>query len=296
MMVQAAQIDPNNPVHLQAHKLALNLVKHFNDPNYQPPRLPQVAMQLMELSRKPDAEIHDIAHLLEQDVVLAGQFLKIASSALYSGNTPVRSMERAVARMGLRAVRDVVMMASMDLRVFRVTEYADLMESLRKHSQAVAHSSRVIASCATVDMEFAFMAGLLHDVGIAGTLLALVESSRPDPPPGLDLTWPVIKLLHEQASDWMARRWQLPEEVIDVVGSHHNYEEGISDLNAVVALADLLVEDVGLGMPEFDDDFDRQEAISHLRNTLRLSQDAMDYISDEIARALSGINASNTTH
>ena len=59
----------------------------------------------------------------------------------------------------------------MNLKVFRSNDYADTMELLRRHSTMTAHLAKVVCKYSPVEGDFAFMAGLLHDVGIAGTLL-----------------------------------------------------------------------------------------------------------------------------
>jgi HD-like signal output (HDOD) protein len=72
----------------------------------------------------------------------------------------------------------------------------------------------VICNYTPVDGEFASMAGLLHDVGIAGTLLALSEGKgKRRTPPELISIWPAVDRVHQRAGDLMAQHWELPSDL-----------------------------------------------------------------------------------
>lgn len=70
------------------------------------------------------------------------------------------------------------------MRVFKSEDYGETMELLRRHATVTAHFARILCKYTTLDSEFAFMEGLVHDVGIAGTLLALSDAKgrRKSPP------------------------------------------------------------------------------------------------------------------
>jgi HD-like signal output (HDOD) protein len=108
-----------------------------------------------------------------------------------------------------------------------------------------------------VDGEFAFMAGLLHDVGIAGTLLALSDQKKPrQAPPDLIAIWPSLHRMHERAGEIMAEHWELPQEIRTVLAAHHNVlVKGAPDpLTATVCLADELAHDAGYGVVPKEED------------------------------------------
>ena len=70
-------------------------------PGLELPRPPRVALEILELSRKPSARIEDIASLLEREPLLAGRVLRLANSALYGASIPVTTLKQALIRMGL---------------------------------------------------------------------------------------------------------------------------------------------------------------------------------------------------
>ncbi len=140
----------------------------------------------MTLSQRTDVEIDDVVALLEQDSMIAGRVLKIVGSAAMTGAVKITSLREATMRIGLKTIHDIVMEIAMNMRVFKSADYSDTMELLRRHATATAHLSRIVCKYTALEAEFAFMAGLMHDVGIAGTLLVLSDSKgRSKTPPDL---------------------------------------------------------------------------------------------------------------
>ncbi|HUJ25543.1 MAG TPA: HDOD domain-containing protein, partial [Myxococcales bacterium] len=110
----------------------------FASPDYRPPVLPAVAIQVLALSRKPDADLRDVAKLLEQDPVLAGRVLRLMQTPFYAARTPIRTLAEAVLRLGMTQVRNVVLEVSLNLRVFKAEGWAEPMADLARHSSEVA--------------------------------------------------------------------------------------------------------------------------------------------------------------
>jgi HD-like signal output (HDOD) protein len=144
-------------------------------PNVDIPRPPAVAMEVLALSKKPTARIEDLAALLEREPLLAGRVLRLSNSAMYSGAMPCVTLKQSLIRMGLGIVRDVVMEAAMQMTVLHCDGVNLTLESVRRHSSAVAWVSRFVARNTPLEAENAFLLGLLHDVGISVGLVGLTE-------------------------------------------------------------------------------------------------------------------------
>ena len=201
--------------------LGAELVETFNDPNYRPPPLPSVALELMSLTNRDDSKIERIVRLLEQDEMLAGGLMRLIGSPLYAGRSPIRTLKEAVVRLGVRTVRDLVFETALSQGVFTLAEYSETIEQIRRHSTVTAYIARIVCKHAKIDEENAFLCGLLHDIGFAGLLFAVSNIEAEDSPPLIQL-WPDIDALHEQASRLVTQLWQLPKEMQEVVGHHHH--------------------------------------------------------------------------
>ncbi len=246
-----AAIAEGDDVLLDEESMVATLLGMIEAPDYRPPTLPAVAVELMALSQRADVEIDDVVALLEQDSLIAGRVLKLVGSAAMAGAVKVTSLREATMRVGLTTIRDIVMEIALNMRVFKSADYGDTMELLRQHATATAHLSRIVCKYTSLEAEFAFMAGLLHDVGIAGTLLALSDAKgRRKTPPDLISIWPAVDRVHQRAGELMAGHWDLPADIGLALSGHHQVmiQGHAHPLSSAVALANELAHELGVGV------------------------------------------------
>lgn len=195
------------------------LLAHFRSPRYQPPLLPIIAVEIMALSQQREASTAEIVLVLSKDPLLAAQVLTRAQSSAYARGNETRTLHDAVMKLGLRVLRNIVFEVSLNTRVFQAPPgYTEAMERLRVHSVATAHLASLVARRTGQAQDYAFLAGLLHDVGIAGLFIALAD--LPNPPP-LTTAWPDILRFHTEASAALAHLWRLPRELQGALANHH---------------------------------------------------------------------------
>ena len=300
-----AAIAAGDDVLLDEDALVAELLACLEAPTYKPPTLPAVALEVMAISQRPDVAIKDIVDLLERDALIAGRVLKVACSAVYSTATKITSLRDATMRLGLLTIRDLVMQITMEMRVFKSPDYAETMELLRRHATATARLCRIVSKYTALEAEFSFMAGLLHDVGIAGTLLALSEKKGPrKTAPDLIAIWPAVDRVHPRASELMAMHWALPHDIRFALSAHHQVliQGYAHPLAATVAIANELANELGAGViPKASDDagedrdclaahsqVDRSSphTLAQAREALRIQDSTMALIREEAKRAV----------
>jgi len=223
----------------------------FSAPSYRPPLLPTVALEVHQLSLRSDVGADQLVQVLEKDAVLAGQVLRVAGSAAFGGwGQKDVSLKIAVVRLGMRNLASVVWEVAAGMRVFRSPRYAAAMEQIRSHSTLCAHLCRLIAARRSLSPETAFLCGLLHDIGMAATLLVL--SDRPKDEPSIDpaVLDEVLRQTHQEVSGMIAQLWKLPADVQEVLANHHSFPAGQppKPLCAVVAFAEDLSQKLGHGV------------------------------------------------
>ncbi|MEZ4265319.1 MAG: HDOD domain-containing protein [Myxococcota bacterium] len=274
----------------------------FSSPSYRPPVLPAVALDLMQVANSPDVTVPAVVAMLEKDPVLASGVLKLCKSPLHGGRGQVRSLKEAVVRLGLKLVRDVALEVAMNARVFRADAYGELMADLSSHSRATAHVARIVCRYATWDAEYAFLAGLIHDIGIVTSLLVLNELPRNIERPPLDIVIPSIAHEHEQRAEIVARAWGMPDEVIWVIGHHHQIRSGstVHPMSAIIAISDYMATRLGFGpfqrtpaetcgremAPGMGHDETPLDQMKLAVETLSLSKQALDLIMKDAHKAL----------
>jgi putative nucleotidyltransferase with HDIG domain len=232
-----------DPTALRARLLAI-----FHDPDYRPPVLPDVATQLTEMSQRSDVSYVQLSDVLERDPMLLAQVLKVAQSPLYATRHPVRSVADALNRLGVTSLRDIVWEVVLNMRLFEARAYEPTMKRLREHGLFTAHLARQLGREARVTSESVFLCGLLHDVGVTGTLTALAEGAAQPPP--VRLLWAGLDRMHADASAWMTTLWGLDPGIAETIRRHHEPFAGHrSDPTvALIVLAEALGDELDWGI------------------------------------------------
>lgn len=143
------------------------------------PFLPVAFQRTLALFAKKgdDVSVAELAGVIERDVVMSGNLLAIANSALYMRSGSVCSLRQAIARLGIQKTRNALLGLSV-LRSFRGVRLPRSWSSARfnDHSLATAiFSDLLVQKVKTENAEWAFLAGLLHDIG-----LLLIATGLPD--------------------------------------------------------------------------------------------------------------------
>ncbi|MCG5055551.1 MAG: HDOD domain-containing protein [Myxococcales bacterium] len=223
----------------------------------EPPRrsLPEVATELLRVLQEPRTDAAIIERVVARDPFVSAQVLSVANSALYSPRSPIGSVRDAAVRIGMEAVRDIALMVITTSRMFRVPGLERQITVLCNRAVVTAVASRKVAHLLGGNTDYAFLAGLLHDVG---HLLIFEEASKAGLLTRDTLGNPdLVRVLLEKSAQYhtavgavACRGWKLPPATSDAALHHHRYKhEGKHYLAAnLVAVADLVADALGVGV------------------------------------------------
>lgn len=250
----------------------------FSSPAYQPPLLPAAAIELIELSRKPDVTIAEVVRLVEHDPFIAARVLQVAQSARYCASGGVPSLQHAAVRLGLDTMTNIFLEVATHMRVFRAAGYEEPMGRLRRHSVATANVARIVCRHTAIYDDYAFLCGLLHDVGIAASMILLAEK-RSSVRGAFGVEWPSIREVHEEASRVLCEAWRLPADVAFAVSHHHDDTAGKyrHPVASAIAVAEHIAEKLGFA---FENEVPSALPTNAIRS-LALSEASLDSITLE---------------
>src|SRR5688572_15537998 len=137
------------------------------------PSLPSTSMAVIDLANNPSVEFNQLVSQVSMDPVLSSELLRTANSVLYASVEPIDTLQSAITRIGLRALRSMIFSVSMRGTILRSGVMADYADEVWRQSYCVAMIARSIAPVVGVDPEKAFLLGLLQDIGKISLLAML---------------------------------------------------------------------------------------------------------------------------
>src|SRR5947207_13992778 len=108
--------------------------------------LPEITLKIIELVDNPRSTAQDLNKLISNDPALVSRILKVVNSAFYGLPGQIGSINRAVVLLGLNAVKNIAIAASL-AKLFRGGQICPSFNArdLWNHSIAVATGTRLLS-------------------------------------------------------------------------------------------------------------------------------------------------------
>lgn len=218
------------------------------------PTPPIVFEQIQKVINDPNASSAKVAKILGEDAAMAVKVLKLTNSAFYGLSREVESVKHAVTIIGLEAVRNLVLSASV-LNMFKSDNAnKEFHEEFWRHSLATAMAARLVAQKYKNGTFFnpdpAFTSGLVHDIGkiviccfLPKEHAKIMDELRSKPDLLVyEAEQNVLGFNHAHLGSHLIISWKLPDRMAEAIAFHHNpHEENDSHNYAhLISLADHL--------------------------------------------------------
>jgi HD-like signal output (HDOD) protein len=192
--------------------------------------LPDNTMRIVRRINDSACTIAELQRLISQDTALAARLLQAVNSSFYALESKITRLDRGIAFMGLRAVKEVAMSACLNsvAKPLPLGKYD--ARDLWDHSVGVGIVARELAAHnPAIDAEEAFLAGMLLDIA-----LLLVAESEPAKATQLleqaeggmtsfcQLETQIMGFDHCQLGQRLAQSWRFPEQVCAAIRWHHD--------------------------------------------------------------------------
>jgi putative nucleotidyltransferase with HDIG domain len=228
------------------------------------PPFPKAARRVLMMLRDPGVALTRVAEVVSLDQALAGRVLRLANSAYFGLPRRINSVTEALVLLGFVNVRSVLISASVGHILFDGAKSYGLEPGvLWEHSVGVAYSSQILTRKIDVrKYDVAFSAGLLHDIAKIVIDRSLKDDAKADllnaisSAGEIEAETDMLGASHAEIGGRICERWNLPIEIVEGVGFHHNpgAYEGDSRLPSVVAAANLCSKTVLCGNGVLDEE------------------------------------------
>ena len=207
-------------------KLEQALVKKIDAGEIELPLLPQVASQVMALAADASADAAKLSSLIHQDQALAAHVLRIANSPAYMPRSPVVSLQHAVAMLGINLLSEIAFTASLKNGAFHVPGHEDQVKLLWRHSLASGAYGKDVARMRRVNVETAYLCGLLHGIGKPVVLRTVANLAKEFKTPIDNAAMQqLIDGYHTRVGSLIADKWGLPKQVVEAIAYHQDYDQ-----------------------------------------------------------------------
>lgn len=258
--------------------------------------LPEVTMKIISIVDDPKSTARDLHNIVKNDPALATRVLKVVNSAFYGLPGQVSEIDRAIVLLGLSAVKNIAISASIS-RLFTAERISEKFSArdIWKHSVGVAVATRQF--CCLVGKrpfaEEAFLAGLIHDLGLLverqafpEQLTEIIRQAGRGTRTFCELETEIVGVDHQALGAALAAKWKFPRMLQIVLGYHHkvdNLAEDVRLLPVIVYIADVLCchEKIGFHLTG-----ENQPLDDRLLASVGLTEDDFNKVREELAEQI----------
>ncbi len=249
------------------------------------PPMPSTFAALQRALAHPDVNAAKVAAIIQKDPAISAKVLQVCNSAFFRLPRRLSSIPQAVAYLGLSTVHSLVLSAELFKPGVPICAALDVQQ-LQRHALGVGSIARMLAADRPW-ADDAFLAGLLHDIGLLllgrqfreemqRTILATAAGE-----PLREAEQKYMGVDHGSAGAYLLGLWGLPYEIVEPVALHE-IATGVAqtsfDVLSAVAIAHALLLTVRpQDVPHYetrpaavDEDYLRAIGLPHSWNSLVL--------------------------
>lgn len=214
------------------------------------PILSKSDIEILRLLNNKEITFNFISEIINKNHSLAARILAIANSPAYGFPKKISTVEMAISILGIEAVKDLVIGFSIINSTLQEKDRYFISEAFNEHAYLCGYVSQLLAN----DFDYpikneAFVAGLLHDIGIPiihrflnneFKLISELKFYRKISQTKAERM--ILGTTHCEIGATVAEKWSLPESLVDAIRFHHSPAECESNkkLVAIVHLADFI--------------------------------------------------------
>ncbi|MCS7205018.1 MAG: HDOD domain-containing protein [Leptospiraceae bacterium] len=238
--------------------------------------IPPVLIQVMALPDDNELSFKELSRLVQTDQILVSRIIKIANSPFYNRGIEITSLQNAIARLGFRLIRSMIVVAMND-SIFAHGNYRKFREEVWQHSIATAiYGSKLTEQfLGKQEIDKGMIGGLLQDIGkvilnmidrkkYVEVLREFLETKK-------DIRWIEIEKFgvdHTLMGYEASKFWKLPSFVVKTIEERHLPLEEKSTLGVILTAADILVRKAGFGLYTEIHEKEYKEIDLHLKGEL----------------------------
>lgn len=258
--------------------------------------LPEVTVKIIQIVENPKSTARDLHEVIKNDPALSARILKVVNSAFYGLPGQIASIDRAIVLLGLSAVKNIAIAASMT-HLFNSGPAIEGFSGSEvwKHSIGTGVAARMLSAAqGRPTVEESFLGGIIADLGLLverqvfpKQLAEVIAQLDADGGDFCELEQQVIGADHQAFGAALAGKWRFPQPLCTTIGYHHKphlLAAATRELPTLVCIADILVSRLGMGFCTYGDDM---EIPMEFLDIVKLTPEAVQNVIDQLPEQVS---------
>jgi putative nucleotidyltransferase with HDIG domain len=240
---------------LKAHDVNSHVANRLaNLPAFHP-----TALRLLTVATESETALKDFENCFKSDPALASELLVVANSAEFGLRAEVESIRHALTLLGLERVSSLSFTVAMKFYMRNIPR-RQVLHPVWSHSVAAGLIAETLGDAFHAPMRSLYTAGLMHDVGRLGLLMAeagkyevVLTQTYECLDEATALEQATFGVTHAEAGAMMAENWGIPQPVFECMRHHHGTFEGEPCLTEILDLVRIACRmATALGYPELN--------------------------------------------
>ncbi|MHC4941857.1 MAG: HDOD domain-containing protein [Planctomycetota bacterium] len=220
--------------------------------------MPVSVVRLASLAHNANADMKEMAKIIEYDEALTANLLRVANSVWGGSRVPVMTVKDSIVRLGTTQVLKFAVGQKLSNSMSRAFPGYELGEHEHwRHSVAAALAAESLSTFLYKPIPgLAFTVSLIHDIGklildrhLGGEAIEEIKKIvYKEKIPFIEGERIILGTDHASVGGEIARHWKFPDQLVTAIELHHNPDQQPDALLDLVHLGNIVARLVGVGL------------------------------------------------
>ena len=195
------------------------------------PSIPDIYDKIMKEMQKPESSLQKVGKIIETDIGMSAKILQLVNSSFFGSAKHIESPAQAAVMLGLNVLKSLVLSIHLFEQFKQSNISPQLLNKTWNHGMAVGKLAKNIAVYLKLDkknIDYSFMAGILHDVGkiimmseFPETYNDIIKETKSEHKAITSLENKYFKATHAELGAYVLGIWGLQQPIIEAIIFHH---------------------------------------------------------------------------
>ena len=193
------------------------------------PPLPEISTAVLAELNSDEIDIIKLSDLIEKDIALATQILKVANSPAYGASRTISTLHHAIIMLGVSELKNLLLAFAVQEFFSQSATNIELRQRFWSHSRVCSYSALMLAQHYKLEnCSIYFLAGLVHDIGklitdqfLQDEYTNIIEYMKKYNCSSSEAEEKIVGIGHALIGKKLLSQWNFPDQIISLVSRHH---------------------------------------------------------------------------